>query len=151
MSGGLFHPPVLAPRSPPRPLTLVVISSRSRPSRRRVYIYITSLSLHLDVCLAVSSLYKCLSSTVVDVPVETEDPTTPPANHAAVISPRPSEKQSESRLRCNHHASCRRRLFPLVPQRVRFFDPIFRFKNLHSISETRRPVSSSLQTSFLVL
>lgn len=92
MSEGLFHPH-------PRLAVEIPLSLLERLSRSRV----SSLSI----------------STVVDVSVETEDPTTPPANHATTTlltpppSPCSSEKQSESRLRRNHRASCRRRLSPL--------------------------------------
>lgn len=114
---GCFTPSVLFPLRP-----LAVISFRLPTDVSSSLSLILSLEIYLP---RVSSLS---ISTVVDVSVETEDPTTPPANHAAA-TPRSSEKQSESRLRRNHHASCRRRSFSLVPAR----GEIFRFGLFHTV------------------
>lgn len=111
MSGGLF-PPVL---SPLRPLAVV------------------SLRLPIDISSSLSlTLYQgglsrprvsSLSiSTVVDVSVETEDPTTPPANHAAVT---PSFLGKAKRKQITAQSS-RELQTPLIPARLaegaRFFD-----------------------------
>lgn len=71
--------------SSPRPFSPSSSGRRLSPSSRRRLFLFASRSLLGDVSRPrVSSLS---ISTVVDVSVETEDPTTPPANHAAAIPP----------------------------------------------------------------
>lgn len=101
MSGGLFHP---------RPFSPSPSCHRLSSSCRRLFLSVSRSFLGDLSRLRVFSLS---ISTVVDVSVETEDPTTLPANHAAPI---PSFLGKAKRKQITAQSS-RELQAPLVPPR----------------------------------
>lgn len=118
MSGGLFHPRPFSLRS------LAIVSFRLS----------ADVSSSLSLALSLEGLFRpCVSflsiSTVVDVSVETEDPT-PPANHAATI---PSflgkAKRKQITAQSSHELQAPRRSFPFIQRKSK----IFRSGLLHTV------------------
>lgn len=94
---------VSPPSLPPPSAAPLAVISRSFSSF--LSLHLASLSRYLSLLELYFARVSSLSiSTVVDVSVETEDPTTPPANHAAAGSSHPRPFPRESKAKADYGA-----------------------------------------------